>query len=499
MVDRRHAEEFLARLPQDDSFRMLEEVTFWLKALRDAYGMLPQRTFEVLDLLDQTVAVHQRRLTAEFMAMGSRYRKFQAQRIWNTSFQYARELGATYQHLVTQHRKSVIGADVLTPLLPVVVARAIRALHLELKWSLLRHGPVDQLLWQMAGELYAYAEENRFATEKVRVYSGERQLSSVQSEFLQTLMLGVSATDGLVPDHAHLVDSFIRHYAEYFALERTPRPGCHYYTNLNSAKAPARLVERIAPGGTIRYFGPDKAAGMIDRMIDTINERGMVPTELNPDGLHKAAAILHVLDHLALHWGASPPIRASERTAALTRISVVHDFASILSMISGESQELDFNSNVEIWSVENESQGGFGAVITETVSDWIEIGSLLGIRMEEGASWGIGLVRRLHSPAEGVTHVGIGSLSRGAVKVDLSGTGPGALGADVSALLLLSSDEDSARKGELSIMLPSGKFAMDRSFTMRALERTYTLLPRELLQSGEGYELTRFVVRRAGA
>src|SRR5262249_1024584 len=52
MVDRRQAEEFLARLPRDDPSRMLEEITFWLKALRDAYGVLPERAFEVVDLLD---------------------------------------------------------------------------------------------------------------------------------------------------------------------------------------------------------------------------------------------------------------------------------------------------------------------------------------------------------------------------------------------------------------------------------------------------------------
>src|SRR3954467_9805019 len=46
MADRRPATEFLNRLPQDDPFRLLEEITFWLKALRDAYGMVPRRALE---------------------------------------------------------------------------------------------------------------------------------------------------------------------------------------------------------------------------------------------------------------------------------------------------------------------------------------------------------------------------------------------------------------------------------------------------------------------
>jgi len=415
MVDRRHAEEFLGRLPRDDPFRMLEEITFWLKALRDAYAIVPQRAYEVVDLLDVTAKAPQRKLTTDFIALGSRYQNFQAQRTWNTSFQFSRELGATYQFLIDQYRQRASGAELLQPVLPVLVARAIRALRLELKWSLLRQGPVDQVLWKLASTLYSYAEGANIAADDLRVYPGTQEFSSVQLEYLQALMLWISATDTLPPENLHLVDALIEHYAEYFALVRTPRRGCHYYVDVAGGGTPARLVERVVPAPGIRYFGPDKAASMLDRTIETISERGMVPPELNPGGMHKAASILEVLDHLARYWDPTPPTRASERKSALARISVVHDLDAILDMVSGDSQELDFDSNMETWNVENESQTGFGAVVRETASDWLEIGSVLGIRGEEGASWGIGLVRRLSRPAAGTMYVGIESLSRGVV------------------------------------------------------------------------------------
>ena len=114
--------------------------------------------------------------------------------------------------------------------------------------------------------------------------------------------------------------------------------------------------------------------------------------------------------------------------------------------------------------------------------------------MEEGGSWGIGLVRRLQSPAEGITNVGIACLSRGVVKVDLSATADGTT-FTLNALLLLSSEEGSAHKGEVLLILPSDTFSMDQTFTMRAIERTYSLVPRKLVESGEGYELSGFLVR----
>ena len=495
MVDRRHAEEFLGRLPRDDPFRMLEEITYWLKALRDAYAIVPQRAYEVVDLLDVTAAAPQRELTLDFIALGSRYQKFRAQRTWNTSFQFSRELGATYQFLIDQYRQRASGAELLQPVLPVLVARAIRALRVELKWSLLRHGPVDQVLWKLAGGLYSYAEGTNIASENLKIYPGTQEFSSVQLEYLQVLMLWVSATDTLPPENLHLVESLVEHYAEFFALVRTPRRGCHYFVDVAGGAPPARLIERVAPALGIRYFGPDKAASMLDRMIETISERGMVPPELNPGGMHKAASILEVVDHLARYWDPTPPTRTSERATALARISVVHDFDSILAMVSGDSQELDFDSNVETWSVENESQSGFGAVVHETASDWLEIGSVLGIRVEEGASWGIGLVRRLTRPAAGTMYVGIESLSRGVVKVRVSRMPSDGLHQELDALLLLSSSAGSAQRGEVALMLPPGTFAAGRTLVMRAFDRAYALLPRELRDSGEGYELARFRVQ----
>lgn len=489
MVDRRHAEEFLARLPGDDPFRMLEEIAFWLKALRDAYGIVPQRAFEVVDLLDTTAKLSQTKLTADFIALGSRYQKFQAQRNWNASFQFSRELGATYQFLVDQYRQRVSGSELLQPLLPLIIARAIRALRLELKWSLLRQGPVDQVLWKLAGALYAYAEGANIASESLKVYPGAQEFSSVQVEYLQALMLWVSATDTLPPEKLHLVEFLVEYFAGFFALVRTPRRGCHYYVDILSGSTPARLVERLAPAPGVRYFGPDKAATMLDRTIEMISERGMVAPELNPGGVHKAASILEVLDHLARYWDPAPPTRGSERTVAPSRISVVHDFDAILTMVSGDSQELDFDSNLETWSVENESQGGFGALVQETASEWLEIGSVLGIRLEEGASWGIGLVRRLSRPGAASIYVGIESLSRGVVKVRVSGSGQ-----DVDALLLLSSNEGSAQRAEVALMLPTGTFIPGRALTMRAFNCTYALLPRELREKGEGFELARFRV-----
>jgi len=489
MADRRHAVEFLSRLPQDDPFRVLEEITYWLKQLRDAYGLIPQRALEVVDLFDVTAYPHRSKLVEYFIAVGGRYQNYQAQRAWNTSFHFAHELGAAYRFLIEQYRKRVTGFELLKPMLPMIAGRAMRALESELKWSLLRRGRLDETLWAAAGELYTYAEENGFATESMTLYAGEQTDSNVQREYLQALMLSISSADTLSPRKLHLAESFIRHYADFFVLERAPRRGCSYHVDLKAAKGPARVLSRAAPASTVRYFGPDQAAASLDNMIERVRVRDAAPAELELGGRFDAQTVLDVLEHLARYWDLTPPTRASERRPVLMRIDVVHDFGSIMSMVSGDSQELDFSSAMETWTLENESDGGLGARVTDGINEWLEIGSLLGIRLEEGASWGVGVVRRLSCPTTGQMFVGIQTLSKGAVRVDVSATSDDK---HDDALLLLSDSEGSAQTNELALMLPSGTFDAEKRFVVHTFGRAYPLTPKQLLESGTGYECARF-------
>ena len=496
MVDGQHAMEFLNRLPQDDPFRLLEEITFWLKALRDAYGLVPRRALEVVDLFDVTAYPHQRKLAEYFIMLGGRYENHQARRAWNTSSQFAHELGATYRFLVEQYRKGAHGFELLKPMLPLITARAMRALESELKWSLLRRTQLDEALWAAAGELYAYAEDNGFVVDSMTLYPEEQTASTIRREYLQALMLSISSADSLSPEKLHLAESFVRLYVDFFALERSPRRGCHYYVDLKAARGPARLLSRIASSPSIRYFGPDRAAANVSNMIERVRERDAVPGELELGGRFDVQAVLDVLEHLLRYWDLTPPVRASERKPALMRIDIVHDFGSIMSMVSGETQELDFSSGMETWTMNNESEGGFGADVMEGLGEWLEIGSLLGIRLEEGASWGVGVVRRLSRPSSGQMHVGVQTLSKGAIRVDVSATSDDGRN---DALLLLSDSEGSAQTPELALMMPSGTFDAAKKFVVHTFGRTYPLTPKQLFERGTGYECARFRLAEAAA
>lgn len=499
LADEKGAKEFLSELPAQDPYKTLEEIAFWLDGTRTAEGLKPQRVFEIIDLLDLTAKPHQRKLSQEYLAGGVRLQKFQEQRIWATVVEFWRQLGAAYEFCLAQTLPGVAGSGALKPMAPTIAARALRALTLELKWALLRYGPIDPTLWGRLGALYAQAETSGFALKACAVYPGAHGATTVQREYLKALMLTMSATDSLLPRKLEVAERIVAQYAEQFVMQRQPAKGCHCTVDLQAAKPPARMIAQVTPAPSLRYFGPGAAAEAVDQVIHSITQTGMIPSSVNLGGTYEPSFVVEVMRHLARHWAAVPPARKQERKQTFARIHVVHDFDDVVAIIAGESKDLDFQQNIETWTVENESEGGYGAVIPDSATDWLQVGTLLGIKLADGNAWGVGIVRRLTNGANNHRYVGIQTVAKGGARVKVFPAelkaGPAA---GVDAVLLPSSAADSMGTGELNLLMRMGTFSPKQSLQMRAYERDYLLVPKQLLEGGQDFDMAKFrVLQRA--
>jgi hypothetical protein len=180
-------------------------------------------------------------------------------------------------------------------------------------------------------------------------------------------------------------------------------------------------------------------------------------------------------------------------------MSVVHDFDEIVSTISGETQDLSFDSSIEVWTVENESEGGYGALMPQARSDWLRVGTLLGVKIEDGASWGVGIVRRMSAYDHKQRYVGIQVLTRGATVVKLAAIGAAGGAEPENALLLPSNANDTNGAAEMNLLLKPGAFSLQKSMEMRAYERSYLLVPRRLMEGGHDFDMARFRVMQRAA
>lgn len=498
LADEKSAREVIAELPPLDPYKSLEELCYWLDSLGSAEDLKPPRVIEIIDLIDQSAKIHQRKLSQDYLSSSARLQKFQEIRIWGTVSAFWTQLADTYQMCLARFRSGAGGWGAMKGQMPMVVARALRALTLQLKWQLLRYGPVEKRVWEQMGELYAHAEERGYATMPVLVYPGQFGESTVQREFLKGVMLNISSTDSLLPAKLEIAERIVAQFSEFFVMNRQPGKGCHYYFDLNEGKLPARVMSRLSMTPGLRFFGPGSAAQELEKLLATVRADGVVPSSINLGGTFDPEVVLEALRHLARYWAPIPPARSQERRYSVSRMSVVHDFDEIVSTISGETQDLSFDSSIEVWTVENESEGGYGALMPQARSDWLRVGTLLGVKIEDGASWGVGIVRRMSAYDHKQRYVGIQVLTRGATVVKLAAISAVGSAEPESALLLPSNANDTNGAAEMNLLLRPGTFSLQKSMEMRVYERSYLLVPRRLIEGGHDFDMVRFrVMQRA--
>ena len=494
LADDKVALALIAELPPLDPYKSLEELCYWLDTLGSAEDLKLSRVLEIISLIDQAAKNHQRKLSQDYLNGSARLQKFQEIRIWNAVFSFWKHLADAYQLCLTRFQAGAAGAGAIKGQLPMVAARAVRALTLQLKWQLLRYGPVEPRIWAQLGGMYAYAEDKGLAATGTVVYPGTFGGSTVQREFLKGLMLGISSTDSLLPLKLEIAERIIAQFSEFFVTNRQPAKGCHYHFDLNEGRAPARVMSRLRMTPGLRFFGPGSAAQQLEKLIAIVQADGAVPAYINLGRTFDTEVVLESLRHLARYWAPNPPARSEERRSGVSRISVVHDFDEIVSTISGETQDLSFDSSMELWTVENESENGYGALMPQARSDWLHVGALLGVKLEDGASWGVGIVRRLSAYDHKQRYVGIQVLTRGATVVKIAPFGKVPEPEAESALLLPSNANDTNGASEMNLLLRPGAFSMKKSLEMRAYERSYLMVPRKLLEGGHDFDMARFRV-----
>lgn len=501
MADARQAREIIEALPAADPFKALEEISYWLETLALAEGLKLGRRFESVDLLDSAAKNPARRLSQDYIAT-ARQSKFQENRVWTAVFRLWRQLGEAYLSCVRDYEAGAGGATLVRKSLPVIVARALRAHALQLKWMLLRYGPIEARLWRELGHLYQAAEARGFASQPVQIYRGAHGETTAEREFLRAMMLAASCAEALAPERQEIAERAIAHFSGSFRIACSAE-GCTHCFDLAAARPPVRLFKGAEPGATLRFFGAGAALAELERLAAQVAASGMVPEEAALGAGFEPDAVVGTLRHVAQHWSATPPARGSERRAATACVTVVPGFAGILGTLEPAGEDvLDFSGEraAESWLVENVSEGGYGAVIPSLRSDWIKVGALVGLQSEADRYWGVGVIRRIVRDDANRRHVGIQLVSRTAIPVRLARAGASSsfsLNRAQQSAILLSTARD--RRGEIALLLREGVFNPRDSFEMTVRDRTYLLIPSRLVEGGEEYDWAKFKVMQRSA
>ena len=483
MADIKEARKILGELPTNDAFKCADELSHWLASVMAEEGFKAEYRAQLIQLLDEAAQTQLRKLARDYMA-SPRLAKFQEIRLWKAIYEYWRQAALAYAGCIDLYATGAKGADALKGGMPLLLARALRALAAQVKWMYVRYGPMDQSVWGVIAKVYALAETRKLAQSAVTLYPGIPGETTPEQEFLKAVMLSASSPDSLLPLEIELCERLIAHFCASFTLRPDLQPDIAYWIDLATSQAPLRLARPPQPAPSLRFFAAGKALEELETLIDTIKTTGNVPAQVNLGGAHPVETVLDVLNHLALYWSTKPPERKHQRHRVKSRLNVTHGYDGVLAVL-GAAPGHD-SSGAETWIVENVSAGGFGAGIPEIKGDWLNIGCLLGLQPEGGDNWVLGVVRRLQREIPQKGSVGIQTIAKSARLVQLSVSG----GAGGETGILIGDGGESP--GEARVLLRAGVFVPGQNMEYRKGETTCLLMPQGVVESGEEYEVVKF-------
>jgi hypothetical protein len=168
---------------------------------------------------------------------------------------------------------------------------------------------------------------------------------------------------------------------------------------------------------------------------------------------------------------------------------VTYGFDGVLAALD-PTGEVRFDARkVESWIVENVSTGGFGASVPQVKGEWLKIGCLLGLQPEGGSNWVVGVVRRFQRDSSQQGTVGIQTLGRAALPVQVklqSGQAGTSLDSETAILL---NPVDSAPEAQL--LLRTGALAAGQNLVLERHGKVHLLLPAGATEHGDDYDLVR--------
>ncbi len=480
LADPREAKRILAELAAHEPQAAVEEAGNWLESLVATAGFKLSQRLELVLQIDEAVIVPARRLGRDYLAQGRGNRALES-RLWGINHAYWGHVVAAYSDCLARYRLPEKEAEAVKPHLPMLYGRLVHSLAARLKWDQFRYGPIDAEFWATLGGVYLAAVDAKLAQKPIVLYPGGAE-TCIEAEYLKALVFQSSSMDNLLPLEIEIAERFIAYFLPHFSLIREVKPENVYWVDAAKPLPPTRLAKLPEVTATLRFFNGTRAIEAVTQTIEQIRAELRVPPGIPLGDQYPPEAVIPVLEHLALCWGPTPPMRTHARHRVTSRLDVTHELAAIHRRMAGDRGDL----GVESWVVDDVSLGGMGAQVPISRKDWIRIGALIGMQAEGGDNWLLGIIRRYarSGPNEGA--VGIETLSKTprAVVADAGGF-------QTEAILL-----DVPEVGEYARMVLAPAALEEKVALLFPLDGLRARLhPRETIEDGGDYLVVNFFVQ----
>lgn len=491
LADPKEFRRILSELPIDNAFKALDEVAGWFESLQNAPDFPEDLLFDIVRQFEDAALPHVKRLSRDYL-LAPRLSKSEENRMWSivhgfwtlTSTHYERCL----QRATAQNRDKI--GDRLQAHLPLMSVRLIAALAAVMKWEQFRYRPSNGELWQRIGRAYLLAEASKYSDRALMRYPNAASTTSIAREYLKALVFHASSMESLLPVEIELAERLIAHFLPGFVFGPNSTEESVYWINPAKPEPPIRLARPPSPAPFLRFFHPGNALSDTEALLRELERGHDIPPAIDLGGQYQARTLLPVLRHLCGNWNKIPPQRKHERHHVKHRMSVLNGLVNAFVVFSSEFGARPPGLPIESWVVENVSQGGFGATISDIRSDWLKISALVALQPDGGDNWLLGIVRRYYRQSETEARAGIEVLSRTTCSIELKRHSVSSYAAVAGTPALWLKDGNEA--GEARVIMPPASFDLRESLEFTFEGQRYLLTPVALAEHTSDYELARY-------
>lgn len=495
------------KLPQREVHRAQIEIVGALISLNEKKNTTLRERIRALTYLDEKAVSLQQRLCREYLLHADEPEPVETGFLPTIS-SFFNEMAAGYQQcirLVAAKRRS----NKIRQQLTLLTARAIYHFAMQAKWARIRYQVPDPAIWRSLHRLYLFAERDELGALPVKLYPDDKTETTCTAEYVQALMLHLSNPESLLPLQIDLVDRWLDNWAKSITLEREYRPHRHIYAvNLSDMKPPRKLRRNMI-GDKYRYWGVGLLLVNITKSIEQLKQ-GELPTRLQLGEDCHLPACLELIESMAKRWSGAGNARRHDRQPKVIRVEVARGLLDVCAQmrrkcdaaaprgatsvtleieavspdtkdrLGAPSPEL-FRARSDEWIMENQSLSGVGISLTNPPHD-LRIGMLLGLKLEAHAEFAVGIVRRLSATAPDKIFVGVHTLSRTPILVELGPLEPGTLSA--RAIYLPEQREAAIAR---SLIIEPQAYRHGRVVELRAQGKSYSVRLQNALDQTNDY------------
>ncbi|MFC4159186.1 hypothetical protein [Chitinimonas lacunae] len=443
-----------------------------LRSVREIVSRVPER--EVFDLaglqalfsLDEAAQPSFELLCQQYI-QNPRMGKQIEEKLWDDIMGFARAMLNAYHRYIKVENPAPDEEAGFTQATPVMLARALRLIGIQVKWHFFRFEAPPPQLWAGANQMYRLSEVSGVDCDPFEIYPNDEELTtSCADEFLRIQMLATLNNGNFTLRQFDWADRWLGLWSRHIQLERRYRDGVHQFcVNLAEPTGPSKIHAAVE-GDLMRFWGVGELLAEMNRTMQAL-EAGDSPARLGLGDDARMPACLEFMRQLEILWARerNQQIHRKERTKVNRLVQVIHGLDSIFEVVrqddermmsrSGLSRAPDADELVDMklygyvtertqrklamqqatkhqvygnrpvaaehdnWVIDNQSQGGLGVVLPLQGHDWVRLGVLLAMRNDDKSHWLIAVVRRLNRVNSEQLYAGIQILTTTAVSMSM--------------------------------------------------------------------------------